>query len=217
MSRILRRAGVLWCAVGALVVAGLSTAFAADAQRTPVSTAQQPPRAALPYRAELTRTARAVWGLDAPVAVFAAQIHAESGWRADAVSPVGALGLAQFMPATARWIALRDPALVEGQPFNPGWAMRAMVVYDQYLYGQAPARYAARDRMWVALRGYNGGMGHWQAEARATGQQAPTREQVDAACGQASRSIKHCPENLTYPHRILFDLQPRYAAWGPGL
>jgi len=185
-----------------------------------------PPAAALAYRASLTRTARAVWGMDAPVPVFAAQIHAESGWRHDAVSPVGALGLAQFMPATAHWIAGRDPALAAGQPFNPAWAMRAMVVYDQYLFGLAPARYTARDRMWVALRGYNGGMGHWQAEARAAllpplgeGRDGgvPTREQVDAACGQASRSIKHCAENLTYPKRILIDLQPRYAAWGPVL
>jgi len=176
-----------------------------------------PPAGALAYRASLTRTARAVWGMDAPVPVFAAQIHAESGWRHDAVSPVGALGLAQFMPATAHWIAGRDPALAAGQPFNPAWAMRAMVVYDQYLFGLAPARYTARDRMWVALRGYNGGMGHWQNEARATGVALPTGEQVDAACGQASRSIKHCPENLKYPRRILIDLQPRYAAWGTTL
>jgi soluble lytic murein transglycosylase-like protein len=178
---------------------------------------EQPPHAALAYRAELTRTARSVWGLDAPVPVFAAQIHQESGWRPDAVSPVGALGLAQFMPATARWIATVDPALIRGEPYNPSWAMRAMVTYDQQLYGQAPARYAARDRMWVALRGYNGGIGHWRNEARATGLPEPRREQVDTACGRASRSIKHCAENLGYPKRILIDLQPRYALWGPTL
>jgi soluble lytic murein transglycosylase-like protein len=99
-----------------------------------VKPAAAPPIAALAYRDELIRTAHAVWGINAPVAVFGAQIHQESGWRHDAVSPVGALGLAQFMPATAKWIAQIDPALVEGQPYNPGWAMRAMVVYDQNLY-----------------------------------------------------------------------------------
>jgi len=177
----------------------------------------QPPRAALPYRADLIRTARAVWGLNAPVPVFAAQIHTESGWRADAVSPVGALGLAQFMPATARWIARVDPQLVKGQPYDPAWAMLAMLTYDKRLYELAPARYSARDRMWVALRGYNGGLGHWNNEARATGLQQPTREQVDAACGQASRSLKHCPENLAYPRRILIQAQPRYASWGQSL
>ena len=35
-----------------------------------------------------------------PLEVFAAQIAAESGWDPDAVSPAGARGIAQFMPAT---------------------------------------------------------------------------------------------------------------------
>lgn len=177
----------------------------------------QVPQAAQQYRADLTRTARVVWGLDAPVATFAAQLHQESGWRADAISRVGAAGLSQFMPATARWIGDIDPELRQAQPFNPGWALRALVVYDRHLYDLAPARFAARDRMWVALRAYNGGMGHWNAEARSTGLRTPTREQVDAACGQARRAALHCPENLGYPHRILVVLQPRYALWGPGL
>jgi|GEM_PF-1781536 len=183
----------------------------------PAKPAPQPPAAALPYRAELTRNARALWGLDAPVPVFAAQVHTESGWRADAVSPVGALGLAQFMPGTAKWISSIDPQLAAAQPYNPAWALRALVRYDQYLYSQAPARYAPHDRMWVALRGYNGGLGHWINEARATGQPQPTRAQVDAACGRASRAPKHCTENLAYPRRVLVETQPRYAAWGPAL
>lgn len=35
-----------------------------------------------------------------PVNVFAAQLHAESGWDPNALSPAGAQGIAQFMPAT---------------------------------------------------------------------------------------------------------------------
>lgn len=177
----------------------------------------QAPQAAQQYRALLVRTAHAAWGLDAPVAVFAAQVHQESAWRADAVSRVGAQGLAQFMPATATWIAGVDPALAARQPFSPAWALRALVTYDRWLYERTPARYAPKDRMWVALRGYNGGLGHWQAEAAATGAARPTRVQVDAACGRAKRAPVHCRENLDYPHRILVVIQPRYAAWGPGL
>ena len=178
--------------------------------------AQVPP-AAQQHRALLTRTAHAVWGLDAPIAVFAAQVHQESGWRPDAVSPVGAAGLAQFMPGTSAWIATVDPQLASNQPFNPAWAMRALVRYDLQLYQAAPGRYSPYDRMWVALRGYNGGLGHWQQEARASGVREPSREQVDAACGKARRAALHCKENLGYPHRILVVLQPRYAAWGPGV
>lgn len=181
----------------------------------PSSARAQVPQAANGYRAELTRTARAVWGLEAPVATFAAQIHQESGWRPGAVSHVGAAGLAQFMPGTSQWIAGVDPALKTNQPFNPSWAMRALVTYDLYLFERTPKTYAHRDRMWVALRAYNGGLGHWQAEARnATGSD---RVAVDAACGSARRHRSHCTENLGYPRRILVDLQPRYVAWGGSL
>lgn len=177
----------------------------------------QIPAAAQQHRAVLIRTAHAVWGLDAPIAVFASQIHQESTWRTDATSRVGAAGLAQFMPGTSQWIATIDPALATNQPFNPAWAMRALVRYDLQLYQSAPARYTPRDRMWVALRAYNGGLGHWQREAAATGLAQPTRAQVDAACGKARRAAIHCAENLGYPHRILNVLQPRYQHWGPGL
>ena len=177
----------------------------------------QVPQAAQQHRALLVRTAHAAWGLDAPVAVFAAQVHQESAWRADAVSHVGAQGLAQFMPSTTRWIAGLSPDLAAQQPFNVAWALRALVTYDRWLYDRTPARYTPHERMWVALRGYNGGLGHWQAEAAATGAVQPTLAQVDAACGSAKRAPVHCRENLGYPHRILVVLQPRYLQWGPGL
>ena len=179
--------------------------------------AQIPP-AAQKHRGQLVRTAHAVWGLDAPVAVFAAQVHQESAWKPEAVSRVGARGLAQFMPATATWWCQRiglQP--LDCQPHNPTWALRALVGYDKYLYNLTPTRYNTYDRMWVALRGYNGGLGHWQREAAATGAAQPTRQQVDAACGKARRAAVHCAENLGYPRRILIELQPRYLTWGPGL
>lgn len=193
--------------------------------------AQVPP-AANAYKRTLIRAAQAEWGLGAPVAVFAAQVHQESGWRPDAVSRVGARGLAQFMPATAAWWCdSMGLSAQQCQPHNPTWALRALVGYDRYLHDRTPARYAPHDRMWVALRAYNGGLGHWQAEARMAaataaraagasagdGLREPTRAQVDAACGQARRAAVHCAENLAYPRRILIQLQPRYATWGPGL
>ena len=183
------------------------------------STAQaQVPAAAQPHRALLVRTANATWGLGAPVAVFAAQVHQESAWKPEAVSRVGARGLAQFMPTTATWwCELNKLAPADCQPHNTTWALRALVGYDKYLYDRTPTHYSAYDRMWVALRGYNGGLGHWQREAAVSGAAKPTRQQVDAACGKARRAAVHCRENLGYPQRILVDLQPRYLSWGPGL
>ena len=194
-----------WATAAALALAASCTAIA------------QVPQQAQQYRPLLVRTAHAAWGLDAPVAVFAAQVHQESAWRPDAVSHVGAQGLAQFMPATTKWISGVDPALAAQQPYSPAWALRALVTYDRWLYQRTPTRYTPYERMWVALRSYNGGLGHWQQEAASTGLAQPSRAQVDAACGSARRAAVHCKENLGYPHRILVVIQPRYLQWGPGL
>lgn len=188
---------------------------------SPQPAAAQPiPQAAHQHRATLTRAAHTAWGLDAPIAALAAQVHQESGWRANALSPVGAQGLTQFMPATARWWCAREKqSAAECQPYNPTWALRSMVGYDKYLYDLTPARFTPYERLYVALRGYNGGLGHWRAEAAVAGatNHFPSLTQIDAACGRARRAAVHCTENLGYPRRILLELQPRYASWGATL
>ncbi len=181
---------------------------------SPCAHAQVPHESAR-YKLTLLREAHSQWGLGAPVPAFAAQVHQESGWRPDAVSRVGARGLAQFMPATARWWCERTRvAQSDCLPHNPAWALRALVGYDKFLFDRAPVRMSDFDRLWLALRGYNGGEGHWQAEARSTGLREPTLADIDRACGTARRAPVHCKENLHYPRRILLELQPRYDTWG---
>jgi soluble lytic murein transglycosylase-like protein len=180
------------------------------------ASAQDVPRQAHRHRADLVRAAHAAWGLDAPIAVFAAQIHQESGWNPEAVSRVGARGMAQFMPGTAAWWCdLNGQAANDCQPTNPVWAMRALVGYDRWLFErvQGPTEF---DRLWATLRAYNGGLGHWQREA-ATVRPAVDHHTVDSACGKARRHVSFCPENLGYPRRILLVLQQRYLAWGRGV
>jgi nitroreductase len=58
------------------------------------------------YREPLMRSA-SHWNVSP--GLLAAQLMAESGFNPRAVSPAGALGIAQFMPATARSYGLRDP------------------------------------------------------------------------------------------------------------
>ena len=58
------------------------------------------------YRAPLLAAA-ARWSVSA--ALLAAQLMAESGFDAGAVSPAGAAGIAQFMPSTAAAYGLGDP------------------------------------------------------------------------------------------------------------
>lgn len=201
---------------GALVLLFVAALCLCMAVLCATSAQAQTPPAASKYRAQLVRAAHTQWGLDAPIAALAAQVHQESAWRPEAVSRVGARGLAQFMPGTATWWCnLNGTPDEQCQPNNPAWALRALVGYDKYLHDRAPARFSAYDRMWVALRAYNGGLGHWQAEAKqATG---TSRQAVDQACGRAKRHPSHCPENLGYPARILGMLQPLYASWGPVL
>src|SRR3954451_16104085 len=58
------------------------------------------------YREPILRSASR-WNVSP--GLLAAQLMAESGFNPRAVSPAGALGIAQFMPATARSYGLRDP------------------------------------------------------------------------------------------------------------
>lgn len=178
------------------------------------------PRAAAQYRAELVRSARVVWGLNAPIAVFAAQVHTESWWRNDTVSHVGAQGLAQFMPATARWLPQVAPETGKPAPFNPGWSLRALCTYDKWLWDRTGG-VNDYERMAFTLSAYNGGQG-WvnrdKAKARKLGVDA-SRWFGHVENVNAGRSRAAFAENRQYPRRILRERQQAYvrADWGPGI
>ena len=77
--------------------------------------------------------------------LLAAQIYAESGFNPFARSPAGALGIAQFMPGTARAYGLRNP-------FDPAQAIDAQARLMRDLlrqFGSVP----------LALAAYNAGPG----------------------------------------------------------
>lgn len=178
------------------------------------------PRAAAQYRAELVRSARVVWGLNAPIAVFAAQVHTESWWRNDTVSHVGAQGLAQFMPATAAWLPKVAPETGKPAPFNPGWSLRALCTYDKWLWDRTDGA-TDFERMAFTLSAYNGGQG-WvnrdKAKARKLGVDA-SRWFGHVENVNAGRSRAAFAENRQYPRRILRERQQAYvrAGWGPGI
>ena len=198
MARVFFVAMLLWCG-----------GFFSQAR------AAQPPQAALQYRDDVIRNARLEWGLSAPVADFAAQLHQESGWRPDAISPAGAQGLAQFMPATADWISQLMPGLNSREPFNPAWAIRALVSYDRWLWQRVSAA-SDCERMAMTLSGYNGGLGWVQRDRRLASQKGldSTRWFGHVATVNAGRSTASWRENRHYPQHILFTLAPRYLSWG---
>lgn len=211
-GRRARRCGDVCVGVGlgALVLTVLALIHPAGAAE-PV-----PPQAAR-YRADLTRNARLAWGLNAPIATFAAQVHQESGWNPQAVSRVGAQGLAQMMPATTEWIGGIAPDLAARQPDHPTWALRALTAYDRWLWERIAAENDC-ERMAMVLSAYNGGLG-WLLKDKARAQAAGGRRnrwwgQVERFNG--GRSPAAFAENRGYPIRILHVLEPRYRAWGEG-
>lgn len=185
----------------------------------PLSARGGVPSEASRWKHELTRQARLEWGLGAPVATFGAQLQVESGFRPDARSPAGALGLAQFMPATAAWLAGAYSALGPSDPLNPVWALRAMTRYDLYLYERVAAVNAC-ERMAFALSAYNGGERYRdRAIALCSADCDPTRWFGNVELVDDGRSVAAWQENRAYPLKILFVREPEYvaAAWGRGM
>lgn len=177
--------------------------------------AAEPPTAALKYRSDVIRAARVDWGLNAPVADFAAQLHQESGWNPAARSPVGAQGLAQFMPSTADWIAGLMPHLASREPYNPGWAIRALVSYDRWLWQRVTVPDGC-ERMAMTLSAYNGGLGWVNRDRRLARMRGLDDARWFGAVEtvNAGRSAANWRENRHYPQRILHTLAPRYLSWG---
>lgn len=172
----------------------------------------QVPAEAGHYKREYVRIVRSVWGLDAPVAALAAQIHQESAWNCRAVSRVGAKGCAQFMPATAIWIGDVVPSLREGDVYSPAWAFRAQAEYMEWLH----ARIKASDRcnqLAFAMAAYNGGLGYVYRRQKLSKEPGKCfRATCDINPGILPANQR---ENQHYPTRILVELEPRYEAWGP--
>ena len=92
----------------------------------------------------IIRAAAAEYDLE--VDLLAAVIAVESGYRSDAVSPKGAQGLMQLMPATAKDLAVVDP-------FNPRENVFAGARYLRELLDKNG------DQYWRALAAYNAGSG----------------------------------------------------------
>jgi soluble lytic murein transglycosylase-like protein len=182
----------------------------------------QIPAAATSHRAAMTRSAYRIHGPAAPAATLAAQIHQESAWKPEAVSWVGAQGLAQFMPATAADMARQYPAeCAPANPFSPRWAFGCR---DRYLASllRASLRPVGAGTVgacsgWsFALRAYNGGLGWINRDRRLAVSRAldgnDWRAMRDVNAGRRESAHR---ENREYPERI-HRLAGRYARAGWG-
>jgi len=113
-----------------------------DGERTRALPSFVPPR----FAALLARAAQR-WNVSS--ALLAAQLYAESNFNPFARSPAGALGIAQFMPATARELGLRNPldaaASIDAQAHLMRDLLRRFGAVPLALaaYNAGPARVAA--------------------------------------------------------------------------
>lgn len=190
-------------------------AFAAALCLSSFAMAQIPSGAAAHKRVAIASW-RSVWGLDAPVASFAAQVHQESGWNPDAKSRVGAMGLTQFMPSTAKDINARfNNELGSLTLYSPVWALKAQAIYMKQLYDANPAKNPC-EQMAFALSSYNGGQG-WTNKRKKLSTDPKICMGVTCAVNPGILPSNQ-RENEDYPKRILLGIEPRYveAMWGKG-
>ena len=94
-----------------------------------------------------------------PAEVLAAQLQQESGFNPAAVSPAGAMGIAQFMPGT--WAAWGRDANGNGvaSPFEPADAIDAQGRFMCDLLRRAETSGLTGGPIQLALAGYNAGWG----------------------------------------------------------
>ena len=187
------------------------------------------PSEALRYRNLIIREVHYRWGLGQKVSLFFGQIHQESNFRAEAKSRFAA-GLAQFAPNTATDVQSLFPAELKelctnqgGCPFNPAWAIRALVLWDWKLY-QARDFAQGDERIAFMLADYNGGAGWINREREYCQQSGECKPhvyfgEVQLACGKSShrRADWACHENNRYPEVIIRKWQPMYDRWLPGM
>ena len=198
------------------VVLALAAASAPAAARVTI------PEASALHRHRVEQVVADVWGVNGSPARLAAQLHQESGWRTGARSPVGAQGIAQFMPATARWMSQRFAAqLGQFDPWDPVQAIHAAALYDRWLLDRVqPIGWASLSecsRWNFALRGYNGGEAWLLRERGLTvAGRADANDWRQVERFRARGPSAHA-ENTGYPRRILLTLEPAYIAAGwPG-
>lgn len=161
------------------------------------------------YRSHVIRETQLRFGIPSPSPVVAGQIAQESGWNPRAQSPVGAQGLMQFMPATARWVATKE-AFGAVDAFNPLWSIRAGVWYDRWLYDRVKG-HTTCDRWQFALSAYNGGLG-WVNRRKARSEDPLDYEATSTINPGIHPANQH--ENQQYPARIMYRHQPAYRGWG---
>lgn len=154
-----------------------------------------------PYDRELRAAAQRHLPPEWDWRVLKALAHQESRFRPDARSPVGARGICQIMPDTARDLGV-SPDRLDDPRVNADAAARYLRRLWE-LWPHLPDGPPHWTRLRFTLACYNGGRGRVRRIAGETN--ASTWERLQP----------HLPqETQTYVHRIVVELYPAYASSG---
>ena len=111
------------------------------------------PTVPVEYRAILREAAKRC--PQVPIEVFAAQITAESGWDPQAVSPAGARGIAQFMPAVWKQYGIDADGDGKATVWNPVDALHSAAELN--CVNRRLIKKASGKRLSNTLAAYNAG------------------------------------------------------------
>lgn len=229
------KAVIFIAALLAGMAAALATSVAHAAPPAERAQAVRIPVAFHRHRRMVQTEAFRLLGPTAPVARIAAQLHTESRWREDARSPVGAVGIGQFMPPTAGDMAkFFASECAPADPLNAAWSIRCAILYDRSLIsavrpfvpvGQAATTGAAGllqlgvCTQWAfGFSSYNGGGGYLNRDRKlAAANGADPNRWHRAVALWSTRKPAAFRENRDYIVRIMRDTEPAYIAAGmPG-
>jgi murein DD-endopeptidase MepM/ murein hydrolase activator NlpD len=147
-----------------VVFSGGGQASAAPVGTNPAGAALRPGAVPAGYVGLIEHAAQTCPEITAPL--LAAQLRAESGFNPRAVSPAGAQGIAQFMPATWSAIGRHETGPGVADPFDPADAIPAMARYDCQLLAAITHAGINGDHIDLTLAAYNAGLGavlHYRA------------------------------------------------------
>jgi len=140
-----------------VVFSGGGQASAAPVGTNPAGATLRPGAVPAAYVTIIARAAQTCPGVTGPL--LAAQIQAESGFNPHAVSPAGAQGIAQFMPATWAAVGRHETGAGVADPFDPADAIPAQARYDCQLLVSITHAGIPGDQIDLMLAAYNAGLG----------------------------------------------------------
>lgn len=153
------------------------------------------------------------FGLNFPYWYGVSQLEVESNCREVITAFDGGQGIAQFMPATTKYVCgLLGESL---DPLNHDDAIRLQAFYMHRLHGQNPT-----GNLWLSYGFYNSGVGTMQKEAKKAGQW--DYELMSKACSRNKILLKNgqvldlCKVGYDYPKRI-FTLGQKYRLGKDGI